>query len=244
MAINDKTYRMTRATFGDLRSLGGGDRNLLNISYGYKHLKKVVSAASTTAIHAAITGSATVVTTVTTSITAPDVTRNVTVTGGGTAADIADGDVTVTGTNTEGKVISETFTFTANTAATITGNKAFKTVTLIAIPVQDGAGATFAVGTGAKLGLHHRLASTAGTGTVRVVSVVPSTGVQTLQAAPSAVATDATNVEGNTVTPATTPNGTTSLSIHYFFYNWTLNPTNGMASYGAQWSNHIDRIDF
>jgi hypothetical protein len=233
MAIDDKTRRMTRATFGDLRSLGGGNRNLLSISYGYKHLKRLVPAASTTAVHAAITGSASVVTTVTTSITNPTVTRNLTVTSAGTAGDIATGDVTITGTNTEGKVITETFTFAADTAATITGSKAFKTVTSIAIPVQDGAGATFAVGTGAKLGIHHRLASTAGTGTVRVISVVPATGVQTLQAAPSAVATDATNIEGNTVTPATTPNGTTSLSIHYFFYNWTLNPTNGNPTYGA-----------
>lgn len=233
MAISDKTYRMTRATFGDLRSLGGGNRNLLNVSYGYKHIKKLVPVASTTAVHAAITGSSSAVTTVTTSITNPTVTRNLTVTGGGTATDIATGDVTITGTNTEGKVITETFTFAADTAATITGNKAFKTVTSIAIPQQDGAGATFAVGTGAKLGIHHRLASTTGTGTVRVVSVVPATGVQTLQSAPSAVATDATNIEGNTVTPATTPNGTTSLSIHYFFYNWTLNPTNGNPSYGA-----------
>jgi hypothetical protein len=227
------TYRMSRATLGNFRSLGGGSRNILGISYGFTNTKKIVGTASTTAIHAAITGSATVITTTTTAITDPDVPRALTVTSAGTAGDIATGDVTITGTNVEGKVITEAFTFAADTAATITGAKAFKTVTSIAIPVQDGAAATFAVGTSTKIGLNHRLATTAtAAGTVRVVSITTA-GVKTLQAAPTTLAASATLVESNTVIPATVPNGTTAYSIHYFFYNWALDPTNGINTFGA-----------
>ncbi len=229
----DHTYRMSRATLGNFRSMGGGSRNILSVSYGFTNTKKIVGTASTTAIHAAITGSASVVITTTTAITDPDVPRALTVTAGGTAGDIATGDVTITGTNVEGKVITETFSFTADTAATVTGAKAFKTVTSIAIPIQDGAGATFAVGTSTKIGLNHRLATTAtAAGTVRVVSITTA-GVKVLQAAPTTLAASATLVENNTVIPATVPNGTTAYSIHYFFYNWGLDPVNGNPSYGA-----------
>lgn len=223
---------MSRVGLGNFRSLGGGSRNIIGVSYGFTNTKKVAAAGATTLVHAAITGSSSAASTVTTGFTDPDVPRNLTVTAGGTAADIAAGNVTVTGTNVEGKVITEDFAITVDTAATITGNKAFKTVTSVLIPQQDGAAATYAIGVGNKIGLNHRLASTAGTGTVRVVSLTTA-GAKVLQAAPSAVATSATLVESNTVTPATTPNGTTAYSIHYFFYNWALDPTNGMASYGA-----------
>jgi len=226
------TYRMSRVGLGNLRSLGGGSRNILGVSYGYTNTKKVAAAAGTALVHAAITGSSSAATTVTSSITDPDVPRNLTVTAGGTAGDIAAGNVTITGTNVEGKVITEDFAITVDTAGTITGNKAFKTVTSILIPQQDGAAATYAIGVGSKIGLNHRLASTAGTGTVRIVSITTA-GVKTLQSAPSAVASSATLVESNTVTPSTLPNGTTSYSIHYFFYNWVLDPTNGLAQYGA-----------
>ncbi len=227
------TYRMSRATFGNMRSLGGGSRNLLSISYGYTNTKKVVAAAATTAIHAAITGSNTVALTVTTSITNPDVPRALTVTSGGTAADIATGDVVITGTNVEGKVITEAFSFTANTAETLTGAKAFKTVTSILVPVQDDVAATFAVGTSTKLGLNHRLATTAAAATtVRVVSI-STAGAKVLQAAPTTLAASATLVESNTIILATAPDATKSYTFHYFFYDWTLDPTNGNPVYGA-----------
>jgi hypothetical protein len=223
---------MSRATLGNFRSLGGGSRNILSVSYGFTNTKKVVGTASTTAIHAAITGSSSTATTVTTSITDPDVPRALTVTAGGTASDIAAGNVTITGTNVEGKIISETFAITVDTAGTTTGTKAFKTVTSIAIPQQDGAAATFAVGTSTKIGLNHRLATTASTATVKVVSIT-SAGVKTLQSTPTTLAASATLVESNTVIPATVPDGTTAYSIHYFFYNWGLDPVNGNPSYGA-----------
>ncbi len=119
----------------------------------------LATVASATGIHAAITCSATLTTTVTTAITNPSVPRNITATAGGTAIDIKAVQVTITGTNYADKVITETLpVFTVDTAGTVTGNKAFKTVTSISIPAMDGAGATVAIGFGEKLGLPYMLA--------------------------------------------------------------------------------------
>lgn len=108
---------------------------------------------TTTAVHAAVTDDGTEQT-ITTDITDPDVARVLTATAGGTAADIAAIQVTVTGTNAAGEEISETLpAFTENSAGTVTGSKAFATITEIVIPAHDGTGATTAIGTGAALGL-------------------------------------------------------------------------------------------
>ena len=116
------------------------------------------AAASATAVHAAITGSAEAVTTVTTGITNPPCARSLTVTPGGTTDDVAACNITVTGTNINGETITEDFAFLANATGATAGAKAFKTVTSIAIPIQDGAAATFSVGTGQLLGLPYKLA--------------------------------------------------------------------------------------
>lgn len=231
--IGDKTYSMSRATFGNFRS-SGETKGVLSISYGYTNTKKKLGAASNTAVHAAITASDTDPTTVTTGFTNPDAPRNLIVKPGGTAGDVKDATaIVVTGTNVEGKTISETFTTVADTVTALVGNKAFKTVTSITIPAQDGAAATFSVGVGDKIGLNHRMGSSIGTPSMRVVSFVPSTGVKTLQSAPSAVASSTSLVESNTVTPATVADGTFALTVHYMFYNWHLDPTNDQPSYGA-----------
>ncbi len=95
----------------------------------------------------------------TTGITNPSVPRNITATAGGTTGDIKAVQVIVEGTNYNGDVITETLpAFTADTAGTVTGNKAFKTVTKITIPPHDGTGATTAIGFGSKLGLPYKLA--------------------------------------------------------------------------------------
>lgn len=112
---------------------------------------------ATTAIHAAVTdtGADQVVTT---GITQPDVARNVTATAGGTSGDVKAIQVIVAGTDLEGNAITETLpAFTVNTTGTVTGSKAFATITSITIPAHDGTGATTAIGTGAKLGLPRRL---------------------------------------------------------------------------------------
>ena len=112
---------------------------------------------TTNAVHAAVTDNG-ATQTVTTAITNPDVPRNITATAGGTAGDIKAIQVTVTGTDAEGVTITETLqAFTVDTAGTVTGSKAFKTVTSISIPAHDGTGATTAIGVGAKLGLGERL---------------------------------------------------------------------------------------
>jgi hypothetical protein len=112
---------------------------------------------TTTAVHAAVTdnGSQQVITT---GITSPDVPRNVTATAGGTNTDIKAIQVIVAGTDINNAALTETLpAFTVDTAGTVTGSKAFKTVTSITIPAHDGTGATTAIGTGAKLGLNQTL---------------------------------------------------------------------------------------
>lgn len=109
--------------------------------------------ATTTGIHAAVTDTGVQVD-VTTGIIQPDVPRGITATAGGTAADIKAIAVIITGTNIEDKVISETLpVFTVDTPGTVTGVKAFKTVTNIRIPAHDGTGATTAIGFSDILGL-------------------------------------------------------------------------------------------
>lgn len=114
-------------------------------------------AADTDGVHAAVTdtGSQQVITT---SITNPAVPRNVTATAGGTDADIKAIQVVVAGTNFADEAITETLdAFTVNTPGSVTGAKAFKTITSITIPAHDGTGATTAVGWGDKLGLPDKL---------------------------------------------------------------------------------------
>lgn len=88
-------------------------------------------------------------TVVTSGITAPDVARNLTVTGN--AAAVA-GNVVIVGTNIGGEVITETIV--AAGTATVVGVKAFRTVTSITLPAWVSAGTErIRVGTGARLGL-------------------------------------------------------------------------------------------
>jgi len=111
------------------------------------------ASASATAVHAAVTGSGSAITTVTTAITNPPYPRNIVITPGGTTADVAACSITVTGTDMANEVISEDIAFLANATAASSGVKAFKTVTSMSIPIQDGAAATFAFGFGELLGL-------------------------------------------------------------------------------------------
>jgi len=83
----------------------------------------------------------------------PPCVRTLTVTAGGTAGDIKASKVKIIGTNYADEEISEEFQLTADTAGTIAGVKAFKTVKSVEIPAQDGTGCTFTVGTGSGLGL-------------------------------------------------------------------------------------------
>lgn len=153
---------------------------------------------ATTAIHAAVTdtGSQQVVTT---GITQPDTPRNVTATAGGTSADVKAIQVIVAGTNINNEAITETLpAFTVNTTGTVTGSKAFKTITSITIPAHDGTGATTAVGTGGKLGLPEKLSRN---------TVLAAYLNGTKEGTPPTVATSASAVESNTATLNSALNG-------------------------------------
>lgn len=160
---------------------------------------------STTAVHAAVTDNGSPQT-ITTGITQPDVPRNVTATAGGTAGDIKAIQVTVAGTNDEGVAITETLpAFTVDTAGTVVGSKAFKTVTSITIPAHDGTGATTAIGRGAKLGIGERLARN---------SVRAAYLGGTIEGTAPTVAVSATALESNTVSLNSALNGT-DVTIDY-----------------------------
>lgn len=161
---------------------------------------------TTTAVHAAVTDTG-VQQVVTTGITSPDVARNVTATAGGTAADIKAISVVVAGTDAEGTAITETLpAFTVNTAGTVVGAKAFATVTSITIPAHDGTGATTAIGTGAKLGIGHRLARN---------SVLAAYLAGVREATAPTVATSATALESNTAQLSTALDGTPVVIDYY-----------------------------
>lgn len=148
------------------------------------------AAASTTAVRAAVTDNG-AEQTITASITDPDVPRAVTATAGGTATDIKAIQVTINGTNADGATITEDLpAFTVNTAGSVTGSKAFATVTSIVIPAHDGTGATTSVGTSDKLGLGFHLSRNT------VVSAFHNGALETT--APT-VATSASALESNTV---------------------------------------------
>lgn len=147
---------------------------------------------TTTAVHAAVTDDGTEQT-ITTAITNPDVPRVISATAGGTAADIKAIQVTINGTNIAGDTITEDLpAFTVNTAGTVTGSKAFATVTSIVIPAHDDTGATTAIGTGAALGIAHVL-----TNNTVVDGMVYLNG--TVEGTEPTVTVSATAVESNTV---------------------------------------------
>lgn len=124
----------------------------------YQVAAALASAASTVGIHAAVTDTG-VQQVITSGITQPSVGRNITATAGGTAADIKAVRVEITGTDMNDEVIVETLApFTVNTAGSVAGSLAFKSVTSIKIPAHDGIGATTAIGFGEILGLPHKLA--------------------------------------------------------------------------------------
>jgi len=164
------------------------------------------AAVSNTAVHGAVTdnGAQQVITT---AITSPDVPRNITATAGGTAGDIKAIQVVVVGTDADGNGITETLpAFTVDTAGTVTGNKAFRSVTSITIPAHDGNGATTAVGYGSKLGLGHRLSRNS-------VFAAFLNGVR--EATAPVVTTDATTLCNNTVTLNSAVNGNPVVIDYY-----------------------------
>ena len=161
---------------------------------------------SNTSVHAAITDTGSPQT-VTTGITNPDVVRNINATAGGTTADIKAIQVVVHGTNLSGDVISETLpVFTVNTAGTVSGSKAFKTVTSVVIPAHDGTSATTSFGYGSVVGLGVLLATD---------SVVNAYLNSVREATRPTVKLSATAIESNTASLASSLDGNAVLVDYY-----------------------------
>lgn len=226
MAFTDNTYPWAdRHASGTLNY-----RNIYATSFGYTETKKKVANASTTGVLAATNG-ATAAQTVTAGITQPDVPRvlSLSPTANTTGSPLS---VVVTGANVEGKVITDTFIIPANSTTLVVGTKAFKSVTSVAIP-GNTVGLTVTLGTRNALGVNHRLFNQ--NTTVKVYSATAHKGALTLQIPPTVVANEGA-IELNTVTPGTTPNGSTFLIICYVFDNWALAPVNDQPEYSTSTS--------
>ncbi len=92
-------------------------------------------------------------------IAQPPCARNVTVTvAATTGGDVKAAAIVVTGTNLADEEITESFTPTADTPATLTGTKAFKTVDSVTVPAQDGDSVTVDIGFGQLIGLPYKIA--------------------------------------------------------------------------------------
>lgn len=153
----------------------------------------------TNGVHAAVTDNS-AIQTITTGFTQPVCPKNITATAGGTAGDIKAIQVVVNGTNYLDEVITETLPiFTVDTAGTVVGSKAFKTITSVVIPVHDGNGATTAIGFGEKLGLPYKL-------THNTVDKTYLNNV--LEGTAATVTVSATAIESNTIDLNSALNGT------------------------------------
>lgn len=145
---------------------------------------------TTTAVHAAVTDTG-VQQVVTSAITDPDVPRVVSATAGGTAGDIKAIQVIIAGTDAEDNAITETLpAFTVNTAGTVTGAKAFKTIDSFTLPPHDDTGATTSIGVGDVVGIGHRLAKN---------TVLAAYLDEALEGTAPTVAVSASALESNTV---------------------------------------------
>ena len=118
---------------------------LNRVFYGTITIAPIAPSAVALKAAAAVASTETVLST----FAAPDVARNVTLTVGGTAADIKAVQGVVVGTDMAGDALTETLpVFTENTTGVVVGAKAFATVTSVTIPGMDGEGVTVSVGIG------------------------------------------------------------------------------------------------
>lgn len=182
---------------GRLTAAAGGKVALLSAVLARYVVAPALGAVA--AVHAAITlgeGGET-----TEGITNPDVPRCLTVKG---SAASCTGNVVIAGTNIAGKAITETFALSGT--STVTGSKAFRTVTSITYPPDSGAtGESIQIGTSDKLGMPDILRS------VDVYHKLfdGSTDAGTLTV-------DADEIEKNVYAPAGTLDGTKEVEIAYF----------------------------
>lgn len=173
----------------------------------YTWATPALAASTTVKSGGALTNGA--VTTITSFDGQPDFPRNLAISfGGSVVGGVSAGTATVTGTNIFGKTISEDFSISLgqSTSATV-GNKAFKSVTSVAIPAATHPGVTVFVGSGSKLGLPHCLAD-AGKYVFSEFNSVYDTVRGT-------AAVNATAVESNTFTTGGTMDGVKPVEEFY-----------------------------
>ena len=148
---------------------------------------------SNTAIKTAVTLADALTTTLTTAdINQPTAARVLNITGN---AATAIGDVVITGTDIADNVITETIVSTG--AATVSGTKAFKTITTIVLPERGAPGDTIAIGTTNAFGLPYKLA-------FDTIIKVLNNGTATTVASGNY---DATDISENFITPTAAPVG-------------------------------------
>lgn len=193
------------------RPVGSTQRKIvgeLQSSFGYMRRQTWTNALATslTRLKTAQATSDSVTTTVTSFSAQPDFARQISVDPGGTTASVPAGDVTITGTNIRGEVISDVVTFLANATAAGYTTKAFKTVTSVVFPIQDGAGATYDIGINDALGLDRCMTAN---------EVLRATMDGTIEATLPTVTYHATDVSKNTVTPNTALDAGKDLRVVY-----------------------------
>lgn len=195
--INDPSNAMLRKNYREVQS-----------AFGYFRRQKISNAvvAATTRLKTGQATSASAITTVSSFTLQPDVPRTIGITPGGTTADVPAGDVTVNGTNIRGETISDTITFAANASTIGSTTKAFKTVTSVVFPIQDGAGATYDIGVNDKLGLDRCMEGD------EVLYVTVDGVWETTRPTVTAHATD---VSKNTIDPNATLNGAKDLVVGF-----------------------------
>jgi hypothetical protein len=176
-------------------------------------------ATSATRLKTAQATSASVTTAVTSFTLQPDFARKIRVTPGGTTADVPSGDVTIVGTNIRDEALTDTVTFAANDTGAQDTTKAFKTVTSVTFPIQDGASATYGIGVSDALGLDRCMSEAA-------VIDVYANGVRETTAA--TVTYDSSDVSKNTVDPNTALNA--SIDFVAIFVSTELTSKSGSTS--------------
>lgn len=147
------------------------------------------------------------ITTVIAFLAQPDFARIISILPEGVTADVPAGNVVVTGTNVFGAVITDNVAFLANAAAASYSTKAFKTITSIVFPIQDGAGATYDVGWTDALGLNRCMSVAGDLGWSIVDGVYEGTRATTVA--------NATDVSKNVFDTNTAFNGAKNVKVYY-----------------------------
>lgn len=126
-----------------------------------------------------------------------------------THADFDAGTAVVTGTDTDGKALTENFAIPDGGNATVVGNKAFKTVTQIDFPAGAGTNGAITVGVGTKMGFTRKARVRAGT--VAVVQEIANSAV----AVNGTYAVPATGAPNGTYIPNSAADGSKDYAVTY-----------------------------